>query len=150
MEGGIGFSPRFSSVKQVFFDILEHLLPDVGVISYRHCSAYQKLPTYGLSRASEVHQRNPWILHILRMGRRSIIECSALARCNILIIRSRKDQGQGPPRQRHVDNTTPHPTTQPTTTRDTRHDTAPHNKKHTKTHTCTHMHMYTYMKNTCI
>ena len=32
-------------------------------------SAYQNLPTYGLSRASEVHQRNPWILHILRKGR---------------------------------------------------------------------------------
>ena len=32
-------------------------------------SAYQNLPTYGLSRASEVHQRNPWILHILRNGR---------------------------------------------------------------------------------
>ena len=32
-------------------------------------SAYQNLPTYGLSRASEVHQRNSWILHILRKGR---------------------------------------------------------------------------------
>ena len=52
-------------------------------------------------------------------------------------------QGQRPPRQRHVDKTTPHPTTQPphqpTTTRDTRHDMAPHSKKqrHTRTRTCT-------------
>ena len=53
-------------------------------------------------------------------------------------------QGQRPPRQQHVDNTTPHPTTQPATTRDTRHDTAPHNKK-TKTHTYAHMYMYLYV-----
>ena len=55
-------------------------------------------------------------------------------------MRGTTTQGQRPPRQRQVDNTTPHPTTQPTTTRDTRHDTAPHNKK-TKTHTYTHMYM---------
>ena len=41
------------------------------------------------------------------LTRRSIIERSPLAHCNILIIRSRKDQGQRRPR--HVDNNTPHP-----------------------------------------
>ena len=40
-----------------------------GAVRVIVSSAYQNLPTYGLSRASEVHQRNPWILHILRMGR---------------------------------------------------------------------------------
>ena len=111
-------------------------------------------------------------LTYIENGASSIIERSALARCNVLIIRNKNTlqticsatftpvlscsffflffyddamrgtttQRQRPPRQRHVDNTTPHHTTpnQPTTMRDTRHDTAPHNKK-TKTHTYTHM-----------
>ena len=106
-------------------------------------------------------------------GASSIIERSALARYNVLIIRNRNTlqticsatfapflscsffflffyddamrgtttQGQRPPRQRHVDNTTPHPTTQPTTTRDTRHDTAPHNKKNKDTQVHAHVHV---------
>ena len=115
--------------------------------------------------------KNPLDLTYIEIGASSIIERSALAHCNVLIIRNRNTlqticsatfapflscsfffflfydddaltrtttQRQRPPRQRHVDNTTPHPTTQPTTTRDTRHDTAPHNKKkrHTRTRTC--------------
>ena len=60
----------------------------------------------------------------------SIIERSALARCNVLIIRSKKEHSSdylfSDLRAIH---TTPHPTPPPT---------APHNKK-TKTHTYTHM-----------
>ena len=115
---------------------------------------HQKLPTYGLSRAAQVHQRNPWILHTI------IIERSALARCTVLIIRNKNtlqtfcsatfapflscsfiflffydDAMRGTTTQGQ-----PHPTSQPTTTRDTPRDTAPHNNKkdtHTRTRTCT-------------
>ena len=55
-------------------------------------------------------------------------------------MRGTTTQGQRPPRQRHVDSTTPHPTTQPTTTRDTRHDTARHEKKK-DTHVHAHVHV---------
>ena len=55
-------------------------------------------------------------------------------------MRETTTQGQRPPRQRHVDNTTPHQTTQPTTTRDTRRDTATHNKKK-DTHVHAHVHV---------
>ena len=63
-EGGVVVSLVFSSVKQVFFDILEHLKRMLGSSLIAIFSAFQNLPTHGLSRASEVHQRNPWILHI--------------------------------------------------------------------------------------
>ena len=58
-------------------------------------------------------------------------------------MRGTTTQGQRPPRQRHIDNTTPHRTTQPTTTRDTRRDTAPHNKKK-DTHVHAHVHVCVY------
>ena len=119
--------------------------------------------------------KEPLDLTYIENGASSIIERSALARSNVLIIRNRNTlqticsatfapflscspffflffcddamrgtttQGQRPPRQRHVDNTTPHPTTQPTTTRDTRHDTAPHHKKKNKdSHVHAHVHV---------
>ena len=68
-EGGVVVSLVFSSVKQVFLDILEHINQMLGSSLIANFSAYQNLPTYGLSRASEVHQRNPWILQKLRMER---------------------------------------------------------------------------------
>ena len=51
-------------------------------------------------------------------------------------MRGTTTQGQRPQQQRHVDNTTPHPTTQPTTTRDTRHDTAPKCRYNLSWHGC--------------
>ena len=64
-------------------------------------------------------------------------------------MRGTTTQGQRPPRQRHVDNTTPHSTTQPPTTQQRRatHDMTRHHttKKHTQTHTHTHMYMHLYV-----
>ena len=54
------------------FDISWASLTDVGFISYRQFSAYHEWPTYGLSRASEVHQRNPWEFTHLKFENRSI------------------------------------------------------------------------------
>ena len=78
-------------------------------------------------------RRQPRVFHWYKkslltfLERRSIIERSALARCNTLIIRSRKDHGQG-----HRDNNTSHHTTPHHTTP---HHTTPH---HTTPHHTTH------------
>ena len=165
---------RFSSVKQVF-DILEHLNRMLGSCLIANFLLTKICPHMGY-HVLQRFTKEPLDLTYIENGASSIIERSALARCNVLIIRNRNTlqticyatfapflsrsfffvlffyddamrgtttQGQRPPRQRHVDNTTPHPT-QPTTTRDKRHDTAPHHKK-TKTHTYTHMHMYLHV-----
>ena len=102
----------------------------------------------------------------IEKGASSIIERSALAGCNVLIMRNRNtlqticfsdlraislllfssssflffydDAMRG-------DHDTRTKSTQPTTTTDTRHDTAPHNKNNKGTHTYTHMYMYLYV-----
>ena len=54
---GVVVSLVFSSVKQMFFDILEHLNRMLGSSLIANFLLTPNLPTYGLSRASEVYQR---------------------------------------------------------------------------------------------
>ena len=98
--------------------------PDVEFISYRQVSAYQNLPTYGLSSASEVHQRNPWILPILRMGRGQHIPCTVQLDAQslnapLLPVAKNSSYEAGRTKDKdHHDNdmsTTTHHTTRPTT-----------------------------------
>ena len=157
--------PRFSSVKQVFLTFWSILTGCwVHLLSPIFC-----LPKFAHTWVITCFRGSPKkrldLAHI-ENGASSIIERSALARYNVLIIRNRNTlqticsatfapflscsyffflffyddamrwtttQGQRPPRQRHVDNTTPHPTT--------RH----HTTKKTKTHTYTHMYMFIYV-----
>ena len=72
----------------------------------------------------------------------SIIERSALARCNILIIRNRNtppDKDHHTTKRRQQDENTPN---QPTTTRDTRHDSAPqHAHVYVHVYVCVYVHV---------
>ena len=158
----------------MFFDILEHLNRMLGSSLIANFLLAKICPHKGYHVLQEVHQRNPWILHILRLGRAqsfnapllpvamySSYETRTLFRLFVQrpsrhfflallllffyddAMRGTTTQGQRPPRQRHVDNTTPHPTTQPTTTRDRRHDMSRHHtqKKNKDTHVHAHVHV---------
>ena len=168
----------FSSVKQVFFTFLEHLNRMLGSSLIATILLTKNCPHVGCHVLQRFKQRNPWILHILIIERSTLARCNVLIirntntfqticsasfapflSCSFFFflfffddaMRGTTTQGQRPPRQRHVDNntphhttphhTTPHHTTQPPnqqrTTR-TRHDTAPHNKKHKDTHVHAH------------
>ena len=140
--------------KTSVFTFLEHLNWMLGSSLIANFLLTKICPHMGCHVLQRFTKSIHWILPILRMERgqliptrRSIIGRSALARCNILIMRSRKDQGQGPPRQRHVDNNTPHHTTphhtthhttpQPTNQPRAAHDMTRHNDKKKQKHTRT-------------
>ena len=135
----------FSSVKQVFLHFSSILTECwVHLLSPIFClPGFAHIRVITCFRGS---QKKPLDLTCIENGASSIIERSALARCNVLIIRNKNTlqticsatfapflsffpffflffyddamrgtttQGQRPPRQRHVDNTTPHHTQPP-------------------------------------
>ena len=76
--------PCFFIGKQVFLDILEHLNRMLGSSLIANCLLTKICPHMGYHVLQRfTNETNPWILHIL------IIECSALARCNVLTIRNK-------------------------------------------------------------
>ena len=118
----------FSLVKQVFFYISRASQRDVGFIPYRQFFTYQKLPTYGLSRASEVQP-------ILRMERGQHIPCtvqldaqSMNAQLLPVATYSSYEAGRTKDKDRHNNDisTTPH-RTKPNYT--TPHHTTPNNQQ---------------------
>ena len=164
--------PRFSSVKQVFLTFLSILT---------RCWVHLLSPIFCLPKFAHIRDitcfrgspKKPLDLTFFENGVSSIIERSALARCNVLTIRNRNTlqticsatfapflsssfyfsmtQWEGP---RHKDNdhhdndmsTTPHHTQPPNQQRRATHDmTRHHTTKITKTHTYTHMYMSVFM-----
>ena len=130
--------------KTSVFTFLEHLNRMLGSSLIANF-LLTKICPYGLSRASEVHQRNPWILPFSRMGRGQHMPCTvqldaqsferSLARCNF----STTTRAPHTP--------TPHHTQPPNhpTNNQQRAAQGTTQQKNTKTHTYTHMYMYKHM-----
>ena len=147
----------YSSGKQVIFTLLEHLNRMLGSSLIANFLLTIICPHSGLSRASEVHQRNPWILPILRMGRGQRIPCTVqldAQSLNAPLLPFAKNSSYEARRTKdkdHHDNdmsttthhTTPHPTTPTNNQQRAAHDMTRHHT--TKKHKYTHAHAHAYV-----
>ena len=165
-EGGVVVSlVFFISKTSVFFDIVEHLNWVLGSSLIANFLLAKMCPHMGSHLTPEVHQRTPWILQKLRMGRAQSLNTPLLPvamyssyapflSCSFFFFLFFHDdamkKNHNTRTKDHHDNdmsTTPHHTQPPNQQRRATPDMTRHHTtiKKTKTHTYTHMYMYMYM-----
>ena len=140
-----------SLAKQVFFDILEHLNRMLGSSLIANFLLTMNGPRRVITCFRGSPKETARSYPILRIGRALSLDAPLLpvamySSCSFLFflffydqtMKGTTTQGQRPPRQRHVDHTTNHPTNQQ---RRATHDMTQHHttktRRHTRTRTCT-------------